>query len=180
MKGLVFRSYLQFVEENFGDEIVEEMIEQSKLPSNAAYSNVGTYSHDEMLSMVGVLCKMKNLEPQVAVRSFGYYLFNKLAEGHKEMVAQYTDPCEFLDVLDNIIHREVKKLYSNAELPSISVKTNDKDNIQLNYSSARPFADLAYGLIESCFHYYKKKVKIEQQDLPPNNGTKAIFNISVI
>jgi len=180
MKGLVFRSYLQFVEDNFGIEAVEQMIDQSKLPSNAAYSNVGTYSHDEILTMVGVLCNMKGLNPTDAVKLFGYDLFNKLAIAHKDMVAQCDNPCDFLDALDNIIHREVKKLYSNAELPSIGVKINEGKHIVLEYESSRPFADLAHGLIQSCFDHYQKKCEIEKQDLPPNDGTKAIFNISVL
>lgn len=52
MKGIVFSEFMDLVEESFGLEMIDELIEQSDLPSGGSYTAVGTYPHGEMLTLV--------------------------------------------------------------------------------------------------------------------------------
>ena len=52
MKGIVFAEFIELVEDKFGFEIADEIIEESNLPSGGSYTSVGTYDHREMLELV--------------------------------------------------------------------------------------------------------------------------------
>ncbi len=52
MKGIVFTEFLEMVEESFGFELADRIVVDSKLPSGAVYTAVGTYSHGEMLDLI--------------------------------------------------------------------------------------------------------------------------------
>ena len=52
MKGIVFTEFLDLVEDKFGLEMVDSIIEQSKLESEGAYTSIGTYKFSEMLQLL--------------------------------------------------------------------------------------------------------------------------------
>ena len=43
MKGIVFTEFLEMVEEKYGLEMVDDIIENANLQSHGAYTSVGTY-----------------------------------------------------------------------------------------------------------------------------------------
>ena len=57
MKGIIFTDFLELVEEKFGLEMVDTIIEASELESNGVYTGVGTYSFGEMVQLLGNLSK---------------------------------------------------------------------------------------------------------------------------
>ena len=61
MKGIVFTEFLELVEDTFGLETVEEIIEKSNLPSKGAYTSIGTYAFSEMLSLLKHLSEKTNM-----------------------------------------------------------------------------------------------------------------------
>lgn len=52
MKGIVFTEFLDLVEDKFGIEMVDKIIEQSELDSGGVYTAIGTYKFSEMLQLL--------------------------------------------------------------------------------------------------------------------------------
>lgn len=172
MKGLVFTEFLEMIEENFSLEIVEKIIEQSNLPNNGAYTAVGTYDFHELVRLVtnlGAEVKISVSDLQIA---YGKYLFKKLRDRYVNLVGKIPTFFDFLKQLDQYIHVEVHKLYSDAELPRFECKELDEKTVQMKYRSKRPFADLAEGLIRGCADFYHEKVNIKRETLPKEDENK--------
>ena len=49
MKGIVFTEFLEMVEASYGLQTVDTIIENASLPSEGAYTAVGTYDFNEMV-----------------------------------------------------------------------------------------------------------------------------------
>ena len=69
---------------------------------------------------------------------------------------------------------EVQKLYPDAMLPSVRYAELDADSFEVCYESARPFADLAAGLIHECVQHFAEPFEIER-DESESPGTSARF-----
>ena len=54
MKGIVFREFMQMVEDQFSLETADAIIEASHLASGGSYTSVGTYPHEEMVELVQI------------------------------------------------------------------------------------------------------------------------------
>ena len=67
MRGLVFTEFLDFVESAAGAEMVETMLESCDLESGGAYTTVGIYNHDEILTMLTFLNKATGQEVSAMV-----------------------------------------------------------------------------------------------------------------
>ena len=166
MKGIVFTRLLDMIEEQYGLEVVDELVEETKLASQGAYTSVGTYDHIEILALINNLSKKVNIPTENLITAYGEYLFPNLMKIDEETVSQFKNTFALLAALDNIIHPEVLKLYPDAELPRFETKKHDNDELILIYSSCRPFAYLAKGLIKGCMNHFNEciNISLEHQD----------------
>lgn len=178
MKGIVFAEFIELVEDKFGFEIADEIIEESNLPSGGAYTSVGTYDHQEMIELVTHLSKKTNIAVEDLVKTFGEHLLTKFVEGYP-MFFESVDNCfDFLDTIENKVHVEVKKLYPEAELPTFDSTVHSKHEMTLIYTSKRPFSALAYGLIKGSASYYNENIDIQMKDQSTAELTQVHFTLT--
>jgi len=176
MKGIVFREFLELVENSFGLDTVEDIIEKSNLPSKGAYTTIGTYDFSEMLSLINNLSDMTEMSVNDLLYIYGLHFFDILQRDYRSVLSSYKDPIELLSSVESHIHVEVKKIYPDAELPRFEVL--DKTEISLNmiYYSSRSMYSFAYGLMEKAFKFYNQQALITY-DLLKDDGSEVKFEI---
>lgn len=177
MKGIVFTEFLEMVEEEFGLEVMDNIIESSNLPSNGIYTSIGTYSFAEMQTLVTQLSKQVNIPVNNLLYAFGKFLFNSLKKAHPEVIKMYTDPLNLVNSIEDHIHVHVKKLYPDAKLPFFKVMHKSDETITLVYESGRGLYKLAQGLLEQAFIEFGKTPTI-QYELLNQDGTEVKFDIA--
>lgn len=175
MKGVVFTVFLEMVEEKFGIDTVDTIIDGADLPSNGAYTAVGTYPHTEMVSLLVELEKSVSIPIPDLLRVYGEHLFGKLATGYPALLEGCAGSRDLLLKLDGVIHVEVQKLYPDAELPRFQATDLPDGRLQMHYMSDRHMEDLAEGLLTGCFKHFGEEVQVEREILEDKT---ALFTIS--
>ncbi len=175
MKGVVFSELLNFVAEQFSPEMVDDIIDASDLPSEGAYTAVGTYDHQEVVQLVSALGRFSGLPVTDLVMSFGRHLFGVFVKNHPSCLAGEDSTFPFLVAVEKIIHVEVRKLYPDAELPTFQYECPDPNTMFMTYRSKRAFGDLAEGLIRGCIDHFGDSITLEREDLHPGDGTVVRF-----
>jgi hypothetical protein len=178
MKGVVFTEFLELVEQEFGYDQVDEIIQQSNLPNDGAYTAVGTYDHEELLRLVTNLSSSTSIPVPDLVKKFGGFLFSKLVVGYPGLLENTRNSFQLLSHLHSYIHVEVRKLYPDAELPDFEHRVIESNRLELTYRSTRPFADLAEGLIVACIGHFTESATLEREDLEGQDNTSARFTIT--
>ena len=175
MLGVVFTEFLNMVEEKFDLDTVDAIIDPAKIENDGAYTAVGSYSHRDIVSLVIALSQHANAPVDDLVHTFGHHLAGRFAKLYPQFFDGYTDPFEFLSTVDRHIHREVKKLYPNAQLPSIQTEQIDEHSLAVVYQSHRSFGKLAEGLIQGALDYYSCDATIETENLSPDDASNVRF-----
>lgn len=157
------------VEEKFGLDMVDDLIDEAAPASGGAYTAVGTYSHQELVDMVVVLSKKTGAQVPDLIKVFGHHLAVVFATKFPEFFAEVDNTLDFLKKIDNHIHVEVRKLYPDAELPVFKFDDSNGDEFKLTYSSERGFGDLALGLIEGVAKFYRQPFDIARADSQDGN-----------
>lgn len=147
MKGIIFTEFNQLVEETWGLETWEKLLDEVNPPSGGAYTSADTYPDAELFSLVGALSKTVNTPVPDLVRAFGAYLTPRLVRLYPVFVKNKTAK-QFLQSVHDIIHVEVKKLYPDAVLPMFRYEDPAPDRLVMLYRSDRKLCPLAEGLIE--------------------------------
>jgi hypothetical protein len=163
MKGVVFTAFLEMVESQFSEDMVDDIIEAAQLPSGGAYTAVGTYPHEEMVALVVALSERSGTPIPDLLRAYGKHLFAHFFLTHPSFFVNVHDALSFLEGIENIIHAEVLKLYPDAQLPRFETEHRNENQLVLLYDSNRHFEDLAEGLMLGCIDHFAERIDIARE-----------------
>ena len=176
MKGIVFREFIDMVEATFGEDVGDDIIESSDLPSGGSYTAVGTYSHTELVTLVVALSEKINVPVPVLVHAFGKYLFGRFHDLFPVFFTDHETAFSFLCSIHDVVHVEVLKLYPDAGLPDFKAELSDDGNtLYFEYHSHRHFSDLAHGLMDGAFEHWNETVDIETEDRSTDEKQVIMF-----
>lgn len=178
MKGIIFREFINLVETQFSIEIADAIITASKIKSNGSYTTIGTYPTDEMLALVNELSTVSKVPVPALFNVFGRHLFKRFTDIHAIYVSPHTTVFELLRLLDNHIHVEVRKLYSDAELPSFTHEMLNANCMVFIYRSQRMLADFAKGMLQGCIEHFNEAIHIDRHDVVAANDTFTRFTLT--
>ncbi|MDV7340670.1 heme NO-binding domain-containing protein [Terasakiella sp. A23] len=178
MLGVVFTEFLEMVEEKFSFDVSDKLLDAISDDHSGSFTAVGDYDHATLVKMVVELSKETNIEIADLIRVFGAHLFHQFSIKYPMFFEGMTSSLDFLEGIEDRIHTEVRKLYPNAELPTFDCIRKDTKTLEMNYSSVRPFGDLAHGLIAGCADHFKEEVTIQRNDIDGSN--KVQFIVSVV
>jgi hypothetical protein len=176
MKGIVFTEFLDLVEDKFGLEMVDNIIENSDLESNGVYTSIGTYKFSEMLQLLQHLSANTNISIDDLLLVYAEHFFSVLAQSYPGLIESYKDPIEMLASIENHIHVEVRKIYPDAELPSFEVLEKTDNSLIMNYKSSRAMHYFGLGLMNKTFEHFNASATIKMEKIK-EDGTEVKFII---
>lgn len=177
MKGIIFTEFLELVEEKFGLEMVDKIINQSQLKSEGIYTAVGTYEFSEMLQLISHLSQNTDIAVDDLLMVYAEHLFAALIKSHPNLVEHYKDPMDLLASIENHIHVEVQKIYPEAQLPTFELEERTENKMVMVYKSDKALYMLGKGLMLETFKLFKVAAKIDFEKLN-DEGTEVRFFIT--
>ena len=168
MKGVVFNILEDMVVEKGGVVLWQQLL--NNVGVEGTYISSDTYSDAELFTIVHEVQKTLDIPLEEVIRSFGDFMFSKLADRYPIFVESEDELFSFLKSIEPVIHLEVKKLYNEANLPSIDCSNEQGDSLLLNYRSPRKLCMLAEGLILGAATHYDTPVTI-QHDVCMHQGS---------
>lgn len=165
MKGVLFNISEEFIVENYGDQTLDEILDHCNLSTKDPFVSPGNYPFSDLVEIISVTSSKVNLSMDKVLISLGRFAFGKLAKRHPEFVELHTHPKPFLKTVEDVIHVEVHKLYSDSQLPTFQYEDlNDKELI-ITYYSKKKLYPLMQGLIEGVGDHFNTRI----------NQTKRIY-----
>ena len=116
MKGMVFTMLSEMVEEQFGADAWDDLIDATNPQSQGIYVATDLYPDEELVAYVAAMSETLAVPADQLVRAFGNYLLGRFATIHPAFFADHNLK-SFLKSVHDVIHVEVKKLHPDAVLP---------------------------------------------------------------
>jgi hypothetical protein len=170
MKGIIFTTFNQMIEDDFGLEVWDELIDRVDPPSGGAYTTVDTYEDAELIALVKELGSMTAISVPDLLLAFGEYAFKPLSDSYPDSIRQDMSAKEFLQSVHDVIHVEVKKLYPDAILPTFTYEDPAPDRLVMVYDSPRNMCPLAQGLIRGVAKCFAVTIDIRIGERHTDNG----------
>lgn len=177
MKGMVFTELVEFVEEKFGFEVADGMLEASLLENKGAYTQAANYPFEELAAIVTKLSQITGIAMGTLIEAYGRHLFGRIVGLYPPMVANFSSSLPFIAQVDTFIHPEVKKLYPDADLPSFQVITLSEKELVIDYTSNKPLMPLARGLMLGAADHFGESIEIFEDDTIHDAGQLARFTV---
>ena len=177
MKGVVFTEFYEFVEEAFSPLFLQEIINASNLKSEGVYTATGTYPFCEMGALVTQVAAKSGEDVPKLLKGFGHHLFCYFSKSSPQHFEGIDNSFDFLNHVESHIHKDVRKLYPDAELPRFDCLEHSERRYVMIYKSARGLGDLCEGLIEGCLQFFGETASIDQELLAQDPVTEIRFTI---
>lgn len=180
MKGIVFTEFLEMVEEKFGYETVDLILEKSKEVTNGVYTSVGTYNHAELVALISSLSSETKISIPDLMNAYGVYLFDTFVRSYPMFFEHVKSMFDFLENIDKHIHKEVLKLYPDAELPRFESFRESDNHLVMIYYSQRKMVDFGMGLITASSNHFKTNIDLKKTLLGDMSGNEVRIDIKII
>jgi|TARA_B110000208_G_scaffold49306_1_gene65145 hypothetical protein len=178
MKGMLFLSFLDLVESQYGQETLEAILQEVAPDNGGVYTSAGDYDHTELVALVMALSNQSDVSISNLTKSFGMYHFAEFIAAYPQLFKGLNSSFALLEKVDGFIHEEVKKLYPGARPPKFDFKAIDDNTVELIYQSPRCLGDVAEGLIQGCAAYYGEKIVVKRERLGAKSGSMERFVIT--
>ncbi len=164
MKGLLFCEFIEFLENQVGEDEAQEIIDSAELASEGAYSRVGFYDYQELIQLLVKAASYTGNDAGDLLQAFANHLFTVFHRDYGVFFEGVDNAVSMLKTIDDHIHVEVKKLYPDAELPQFVYDENG-DELRLSYQSPRPLAGVAHALVNACLQFYENKQTLTHYEI---------------
>lgn len=178
MQGSIFTIFSDMVIEKMGIETWNELLVTVNPSSEGIYTKGMQYDDAEMMSLVSALSEKIGSDIPSLVRAFGDYLFIHLYNSSPTNISHIDNLKDFLLSIDSVIHKEVKRVYPKAYLPSFEYSETPEGDLVMFYHSKRKLCHLSEGLILSAASHFDQKITIEQPECMHNGAEKCKLVIS--
>lgn len=187
MKGIIFTEFLDLVEERFGLEMVDQIICQSRLESQGAYTSIGTYNFYEFLQLLHHLSKNKSISIINLLEVYAVQIFSAMDTIHPEVLTSYKNPIEMIAAMNDHIEiifniknatpLEALEAKSFSPLPHFTVKEKTKNLLIIKYTSNRGMQHFWLGLMHEMFKHFNETATIVLEIIN-KDGTEIKFTIN--
>ena len=164
MKGIILVNFNEFIEELWGEEFWDELLNEAELPSEGVYITVGTYDDQELFTLIGLVVDKQNISAKDVQLAFGKWVFKKLYNIAPAFAHDFKDVFEFLFAVQDIIHDEVKKLNPDALCPKFDFLSETPNQLSFHYQSPRKLCFFCEGIIYGLAEHTRQKIKVYQSE----------------
>src|ERR1051325_8340200 len=145
MKGIIFNLLQEIVEQEYGEQTWDALLEAAQL--KGAYTSLGSYPDSDLMKLVGAASTALGKSPDEIVRWVGCKAAPLLAAKYPRFFDAHKSTRPFVLTLNQIIHPEVRKLYPGADVPEFDFDTSSEEFLLMGYQSARRMCAFAEGLV---------------------------------
>lgn len=180
MKGAVFIALNDMIENDYGMDVWNELLDEVKPESKGIYTSAKDYPDEEIVSFVLAISKKLSLPTQDVTRLFGFELFKELNSKFSIFTEQKDDLFSFLDSIEKVIHVEVRKLFENPSLPTLDCTQLSESEMEISYHSPRKLCFLAEGLIQGAAEHYDEKITLAHETCMHDGAENCIIKVTIV
>lgn len=176
MKGIIFNVVETAVTKLHGADAWDDILDHAGV--GGSYTALGTYPDSELMRIAGSACELTSADPADLMRILGRAILPDLAASVGDLVNYDGTAFEFLAIIDDVIHVEVRKLYPDAATPSVTTRKLDERSIEVTYGSSRGLWALAEGLILGAGDLFDEPLQVTRQSEPSLEG-ETVFHVAL-
>ncbi|MDO9208532.1 MAG: heme NO-binding domain-containing protein [Sulfuricurvum sp.] len=183
MRGVIFNSFLEYLENKQDYSFVDELIEEAALINDGSFADAGLYPDEELMRLMELASKKLECKVGCCWEEFGEWLFatlfskfNTLYSGDTYRQSMIHNAFDFIVMLNTIHYKEVVKLYPDSLFPHFDIIRRTDDELQICYRSKRNLHHLAKGMLMGCGKYFNESLHIQMH--PPKSDSAVLFTIT--
>ena len=161
MKGFVLTGVLHFLEKQFDEELVFELMDTHGMPTGGIYSPIADYPDTALNQLIERAAELLEMQFSKLSKILGVGLFSELLSLNPRWVTEAKSTFELLKSHDVALNKTIENAFPGFVAPSFSCLEINQDILEVNYKSLFLPADVAQGLIAAAIVHYNENFYVE-------------------
>ncbi len=177
MKGIVFNLMAEMVEEKFGLEVWDALLQATQ--QDGVFVSTEKYPDEKLFELVAAASEKSGIPANDLVKAFGEYMFPHFYQQNQNFFKPDMTLKEFLLTVDRVIHVEVRKLHPDASLPEFKYVDECDEELTMLYNSPRKLCMLAEGLIAGAATHFQTEYTLEHNECMHDGAEHCKLHLKV-
>ncbi len=178
MKGVVFNILADLVEEKFGIEVWDALLQETQ--QDGIYVSAEAYPDEDLFALVAAGSEKSGIPVNDLVKTFGEYMFPQFHRQNPDFFQPGMTLKEFLLTVDRVIHVEVRKLHPDASLPKFEYVDENDQELTMLYNSPRKLCMLAEGLIAGAATHFDAEYTLSHDTCMHDGADHCRLHLNII
>ena len=161
MKGFVLTGVFDFLEKQFDEQLVFDLMDKYGMPLGGVYSPVADYPDNTLFQLLERAAELLDMPSSKLSKILGVNLFAELSSLNPFWVGQAKNTFELLKSHDVLLNKTVEEAFPGFIAPSFNCIEINPDILEISYKSTFMHADVAEGLISAAMIHYQENFSIE-------------------
>lgn len=176
MKGIIFNLLEEVADTKLGEGTWDRLLEAAKL--QGVYTSLGSYPDTELMALVEAAQQQLGKSQTEVLRWFGSAAVHPLAVRYPAFFSGHSSLQTFLLTLNDVIHKEVRKIYSGADAPDFGFEHIAAGRLVMSYVSGRGLCMFAEGLLHGTALHFGETVALHQTECMLRGEARCVFDLS--
>lgn len=159
MKGIILNVVEEAVTAEFGEAAWPSLVDAAGV--SGIYTSLGSYPDEDVLALVAAASEALAISQEEVLHWIGRAAVPLMAKRYGNFFEGHRNARGFVLSVNDIIHPEVRKLYSGAGCPHFHFSDAADGRLIVGYQSPRRLCHLAHGFIEGASAHFQEHVSIE-------------------
>ncbi len=178
MSGLIFVSFIQMIEENFGLEILQTIIEKGKLKSEGVYVRGDSYDKKEFFILLNALSSEINMSKRDILKMYGESLSDYLNDTYPEFFEGKNLKSVLLN-LNNVVTKDLKLIYRDIYLPVVNINEDGTKKVVIEFVCSAGREDVLEGFIRGVGRLYSESFYLNKSINQVNQKMQCQIEINL-
>jgi hypothetical protein len=180
MKGVVFNILEEFILENWGDDVLDDIMDVCPLHTKEPFVGPKTYPDSDLFALVTTATEKLGVPVEDAVRAFGRFAFPRLAGRFPVFLEGHQEAQSFMLSVHDVIHVEVAKLMEGAVLPDFIYHDSRPGSLVIDYYSSRQLCHLFEGLLMGVGDHFNTEIEFKHSQCTHRGDAHCRFEMTFL
>jgi len=157
--GIVFEQLREYVWRTQGAQTWTTLTAEAA-PGRRFYAPDATYPDEELEALVAAACRKTGATKAQLLEDFGRFMAPMLFELYRPLISTEWTLLDFLEHVEETIHRVVRLDDPTAAPPRLRVDRPEDDRVLIHYDSSRNMCELAKGIVVGLQAQYSEELAV--------------------
>jgi hypothetical protein len=175
MKGVSIASTVDFLETQFGEEFILDLMVLMEMPVGAVYMTMSDYPDNTHFRVITNAAKLRGIPVTTMAKIVGVFWFSDMIALSPKWIEDSNHALAALKNYNLTFCAILSKPYPGLVAPRFDCTEIDPYKMAIHYQSASIHGDVAEGFIGSVFAHYKEVFVVERINDEPQVGFNQQF-----
>ena len=153
MAGRILTEYIEYLENTFGEDQAQIIINVSKVESKGAYVKTSLYDHQEFFELLKYTVSESGIQLTVLMDRFCDHLLDVFKQSYEDLYTEAEDALDMFERISAYMIDDVKSYNPKFEASDFEyIRAGNK--LTLLFESLRPLAPFIKALLEACIRHF--------------------------